>query len=61
MLDRSTPPLTPFQAHFTNGASMGITAATASEARAIANDEAKKRGTLVSKIKVIKETDCGKR
>jgi hypothetical protein len=35
---------------------MGITAATAGEARLVANDEAKKRGTLVSKIKVIKET-----
>lgn len=61
MLDRSTPPLTPFRAHFTNGRSMGITAATASEARLVANDEAKKRGTLVSKIKVIKETDSGRR
>lgn len=56
MLDRSTPALTPFRAHFTNGATMGITAATAGEARLVANDEAKKRGTLVSKIKVIKET-----
>lgn len=57
MLDRSTPTLTPFRAHFTNGDTMGITAATASEARLIANDEAKKRKTLVSKIKVIKEKD----
>lgn len=55
MLDRSTPPLTPFKAFFTDQTTMGISAATAAEARTIANEEARSRGTLVSKIKVMKE------
>ncbi|NBN64177.1 hypothetical protein [Pannonibacter tanglangensis] len=52
---RNTPPLTPFKAFFTDHTTMGISAATAAEARTIANEAARKRGTLVSKIKVIKE------
>lgn len=55
MLDRSSPPLTPFKAFFTDHTTMGISAATAAEARTIANETARKRGTLVAKIKVIKE------
>lgn len=55
MLDRSTPPLTPFKAFFTDNTTMGISAATAAEARTIANEVASKRRTLVTKVKVIKE------
>jgi hypothetical protein len=55
MLDRSSPPLTPFKAFFTDHSTMGISAATAAEARTIANEVASQRRTLVSEIKVIKE------
>ncbi|NBN78711.1 hypothetical protein GWI72_10575 [Microvirga tunisiensis] len=55
MLDRHSPPLIPFRVFFTDHTTMGISAATAAEARAIANEAARKRGTLVTKVKVIKE------
>lgn len=55
MLDRSSPPLTPFKAFFTDNTTMGISAATAAEARKIANEVASQRRTLVLKIKVMKE------
>lgn len=55
MLDRTTPQMTPFRVHFTDRSTMGISAASAAEARQQAEKAAAQRGTYVAKVKVIRE------
>ncbi|WP_186415371.1 hypothetical protein [Pannonibacter sp. P2PFMT1] len=59
MLDRSTPQMTPFRVHFTDRSTMGISAASAAEARQQAERAAAQRGTYVAKVKVIREHSHG--
>ncbi|MFN4124468.1 hypothetical protein [Pannonibacter indicus] len=54
MLER-TQQMTPFRVHFTDRTTMGISAASAADARQQAEKAAAQRGTYVAKIKVMRE------